>query len=64
MQASSINKIKVELGKIKGYIEKLKVEVGQDKVNRLSQRQILVELKSSLERIKYFFLKEVEIYLE
>jgi hypothetical protein len=64
MQTSSANEIKVELGKIKGYIEKLKIEVGQEKVNRLSQRQILVEIKSSLEKIKYFFLKEAKIYLE
>jgi len=38
MQTSSANEIKAELGKIKGYIEKLKIEVGQEKVNRLSQR--------------------------
>jgi len=64
MQTSSVNEIKVELGKLKGYVEKLKIEVGQEKINRLSQRQILVELKSSLERIKHFFLKEAKIYLE
>jgi len=60
----SVDKIRVELGKVKGCVEGLRVEVAQEKLNRLSQRQILVELKSSLERIRYFFLKETKIYLE
>jgi len=60
----SIDKIKVELGKVKGYVEGLMVEVAREKLNRLSQRQLLVELKSSLERIRYFLLKETKSHLE
>ena len=60
----SLDKIRVELGRVKGYVEGLKVEIGREKLNRLSLRQMLVELKPSLERIRYFFLKEAKGLLE
>jgi len=58
-----IDKIEVELGKVKGLIEELKVEISREKIERLSQRRILVDLKSSLERIRYFLLKETKTYI-
>jgi len=60
----SVEKIRVELGRIKGYAERLRIEVNREKLDRFSHRQILVELKLSLERIRHFFLKETKIYLE
>jgi len=60
----SLQNIAAEMGKVKGAIERLKIEMAQDKVNRNSCRSFLVELKTSLERLRYYFAKESASYLQ
>jgi len=50
--------LRIEMGKIKGHLEKLKEEIKQTKLqNRPLYRSILLEIKSSLQKIKFFLLK-------
>jgi len=52
---NGINKeIKIKLGKIKGIAEGLKAEIGQEKLDRNSCREMLVDLKLSLVDLKSF----------
>ena len=52
------------MGRIKGAIEKLKMEIEQEKLNRVSCRPFLLELKTSLERLRYYLVKECKTYLQ
>jgi hypothetical protein len=50
--------LRIEMGKIKGHLEKLKEEIKETRLqNRPLYRSILLEIKSSLQKIKFFLLK-------
>ncbi|TDA41939.1 MAG: hypothetical protein DSO07_01920 [Thermoproteota archaeon] len=59
-----MDEIRAELGKIKGYAEELNIEISKEKIDRLSLRQILVDLRLSSERIWFFLSKLTKTYLE
>jgi len=61
---STLNEIKMELGKIKGIAEGLKAEISREKLNRQFCRGMLVDLKLSLERIRHYLSEECESYFK
>ena len=52
------------MGRIKGATEKLEMEMKQEKLNRILCRPFLAELKTSLARLRYYFVKECKSYLQ
>lgn len=52
------------MSRVKGATERLEIETKQEKIDRVSCRAFLVELKTSLERLRYFFVKECKSYLQ
>jgi hypothetical protein len=53
-----------ETGKIKGSLERLKVEVEKEQIDRLKCRVILTEIQAAYEKMKYFILREWDSYLQ
>ena len=60
----SLENINVEVSRVKGSTERLEMEMKKEKLNRISCRAFLVELKTSLERLRYYFVKECKSYLQ
>ena len=52
------------MSRVKGATERLGIEMEREKINRNLCRASLVELKTSLERLRYYFAKECKSYLQ
>lgn len=51
-----------EAGKIKGSLERLRVEIKKEHIGRLKCRAILMEIQAAYEKMKYFILREWDSY--
>ena len=54
----------LEVGKVIGNLERTRREIEAEQIDRLACRSILLEIRLSLERMKLFFLRQWDVYLE
>ena len=53
-----LEELRFEAGKVRGNLERLKVESEKEHIDRLKCRAILTEIQAAYEKVKYFFLRE------
>lgn len=57
-----LDDLRFEAGKIKGSLERLRIEIEKGNIDRLKCRTILTEIQASYEKMKYFILREWDSY--